>query len=38
MAISLADPRGPIELMKETAATVKAVQAAAASGERTGAG
>jgi len=34
MAISLADPGGPIELVKETAATVKAVQAAAASGER----
>jgi hypothetical protein len=32
MAISLADPGGPIELVKETAATVKAVQAAAASG------
>jgi hypothetical protein len=34
MAISLSDPGGPIELVKETAATVKAVQAAAASGER----
>jgi len=33
MAISLADPGGPIELVKETAATVKAVQAAATSGE-----
>ena len=34
MAISLADPGGPIELVKETAATVKSVQAAAASSER----
>src|SRR5690242_21766489 len=34
MAISLADPGGPIELVKETSATVKAVQAAAASGDQ----
>ena len=34
MAISLADPGGPIELVKETAATVKAVRDAAESGGR----
>jgi len=32
MAISLADPGGPIELVKETAATLKSVQQAADSG------
>ena len=32
MAISLADPGGPIELVKETAATVKTVREAADSG------
>jgi broad specificity phosphatase PhoE len=32
MAISLADPGGPIEAVKETAATVKAVQAAQGGG------
>src|SRR4029453_3802248 len=32
MAISLADPGGPIELVKETAATLKTVQHAAESG------
>jgi hypothetical protein len=32
MAISLADPGGPIELVKETAATVKSVREAAGSG------
>jgi hypothetical protein len=34
MAISLADPGGPIELVKETAATLKTVREAAASGGR----
>jgi hypothetical protein len=34
MAISLADPGGPIELVKETAATVKTVREAADSGGR----
>jgi hypothetical protein len=34
MAISLSDPGGPIELVKETAATVKAVREAAESGGR----
>ena len=34
MAISLADPGGPIELVKETAATVKSVREAADSGGR----
>jgi hypothetical protein len=34
MAISLADPGGPIELVKETAATVKTVRDAAESGGR----
>ena len=34
MAISLADPGGPIELVKETAATLKTVRAAAESGGR----
>ena len=34
MAISLADPGGPIELVKETAATVKTVREAAGSGGR----
>jgi hypothetical protein len=34
MAISLADPGGPIELVKETAATLKTVQQAAESGGR----
>jgi hypothetical protein len=34
MAISLADPGGPIEAFKETAATLKAVLAAAEGGER----
>ena len=33
MAISLADPGGPIELVKETAATLKTVREAAGSGE-----
>jgi hypothetical protein len=33
MAISLADPGGPIELVKETAATLKTVRDAPASGE-----
>ena len=33
MAISLADPGGPIELVKETAAAVKAVRNAAESGD-----
>ena len=32
MAISLADPGGPIELVKETAATLRTVQQAAGSG------
>ena len=32
MAISLADPGGPIELVKETAATLKTVRNAAESG------
>ena len=34
MAISLADPGGPIELVKETAATLKTVTGAAAQGDR----
>ena len=34
MAISLADPGGPIELVKETAATLKSVRHAADSGGR----
>jgi hypothetical protein len=34
MAISLADPGGPIELVKETAATLKTVRETAESGER----
>jgi hypothetical protein len=34
MAISLADPGGPIELVKETAATLNTVRAAAESGGR----
>lgn len=34
MAISLADPGGPIELVKETAATLKTVRDAAESGAR----
>jgi hypothetical protein len=34
MAISLADPGGPIELVKETAATLKTVRDAPASGGR----
>ena len=34
MAISLADPGGPIELVKETAATLKCVRAAADGGDR----
>jgi hypothetical protein len=34
MAISLADPGGPIELVKETAATLKTVRDATASGSR----
>ena len=34
MAISFADPGGPIELVKETAATLKTVREAAASGGR----
>ena len=34
MAISLADPGGPIELVKETAATLRTVQEAAESGGR----
>jgi hypothetical protein len=34
MAISLADPGGPIELVKETAATLKTVREAAGSGGR----
>jgi hypothetical protein len=34
MAISLADPGGPIEVVKETAATLKTVREAAASGGR----
>jgi hypothetical protein len=34
MAISLADPGGPIELVKETAATLKTVRDAAQSGGR----
>jgi hypothetical protein len=34
MAISLADPGGPIELVKETAATLKSVRDAAESGGR----
>jgi hypothetical protein len=34
MAISLADPGGPIEVAKETAATIKAVRAAGESGGR----
>jgi hypothetical protein len=34
MAISLADPGGPIELVKETAATLKTVREAAQSGGR----
>ena len=34
MAISLADPGGPIELVKETAATLKTVRTAAESGGR----
>ena len=34
MAISLADPGGPIELVKETAATLKSVRAAAGAGDR----
>jgi hypothetical protein len=34
MAISLSDPGGPIELVKETAATLKTVTAAASSGDR----
>jgi hypothetical protein len=34
MAISLADPGGPIELVKETAATLKTVTGAAQSGGR----
>lgn len=34
MAISLADPGGPIELVKETAATLKTVRDAAESGGR----
>jgi hypothetical protein len=34
MAISLADPGGPIELVKETAATLKSVTGAAQSGGR----
>jgi hypothetical protein len=34
MAISLADPGGPIEVVKETAATLKTVTAAAESGDR----
>jgi hypothetical protein len=34
MAISLSDPGGPIELVKETAATLKSVTGAAQSGDR----
>ena len=34
MAISLADPGGPIELVKETAATLKTVRSAAGEGGR----
>ena len=34
MAISLADPGGPIEVIKETAATLSTVRDAAASGGR----
>jgi hypothetical protein len=34
MAVSLADPGGPIEVVKETGATLKAVVAAAESGDR----
>jgi hypothetical protein len=34
MAISLADPGGPIELVKETAATLKSVRSAADAGGR----
>jgi hypothetical protein len=34
MAISLSDPGGPIELVKETAATLKTVTGAAQSGDR----
>src|SRR4051812_49843981 len=34
MAISLADPGGPIELVKETAATLKSVREAADAGGR----
>src|SRR3954447_3446981 len=34
MAISIADPGGPIEVVKETAATLKTVREAAASGGR----
>jgi hypothetical protein len=34
MAISLADPGGPIEVVKETAATLRTVRAAAESGGR----
>jgi hypothetical protein len=34
MAISLSDPGGPIELVKETAATLKTVSAAAEQGSR----
>ena len=34
MAISLADPGGPIELVKETAATLKTVRSAAGAGGR----
>jgi hypothetical protein len=34
MAISLSDPGGPIELVKETAATLKTVNAAAEQGDR----
>src|SRR3954470_17831607 len=34
MAISLADPGGPVELVKETEATAKTVQQAAESGGR----
>ena len=34
MAISISDPGGPIELVKETAATLKTVTGAAAEGDR----
>ena len=34
MAISISDPGGPIELVKETAATLKTVTGAAAQGDR----